>query len=822
MSKLKFKLTLYSKLFSDALILRIKRLELTKMHLKKWLLLAGIIGLPATAQDISLNTKDGNNYVIPHQQNAPTLDGKLNEPQWANALKLDLKYVTWPDENTDAPVKTEVYVYSNDNTLFVGFEAHEENIDDIRAYLRDRDQLWSDDSIGIKVDTFNDHRLAYQFFVNPLGAQADSIEDEVNKSESSAWDGIWDAEASIHENGYTIEVAIPLRVFNFNEGLAKQIWGMEFIRFLPRSKRLRISTSKMNQGNDCWICQMEHFEGLKNAKQGKNISIVPSLVLGASESRDIDVTPIEEWESDTNADIGLDLKWGITPDISLNATINPDFSQVEADVAQLSINNTFSLFFPEKRTFFLDNIDYFSSPTNLIYTRNIGSPDYGAKLTGRINKHSFGVFATNDTNTTFVVPGNLGSNIAELDQESKNVAVRYQYDFNNGLILGYTSTLRDSEGYHNYVNGIDVRYQMTQSDRLTAQVLVSDTQYPLDLKNDFCDEDVCELEEQEQTPCEFGDCDFNEQVLRTNNEDNFTDIAYRIEYKHEERDWYFRSIYRNHGEDFRADLGFVNQVDTDKFVVGGGYIWRGEEEDFWSRIRLSGDWDISHNDAGDLLEKEAELYLNLDGPLQSYIRIGGGTRDRVGSRINGKLLNVEGNTLMFTEDFQELFFTLKPISGLEVRANIDWGDEIDFANNRLGESIRVRPTIKWNINKHIQLRLRHTYKNLDADDINKKSANVFTANLSDARLTYQFSTKSFLRLSIIRSDIERNTSNYLYEEVDETYKDISTQLLYSYKVNPQTLFFAGYSDSGWQDDDIQSLKQSDRTVFMKFSYAWLY
>ena len=155
------------------------------------------------------------------------------------------------------------------------------------------------------------------------------------------------------------------------------------------------------------------------------------------------------------------------------------------------------------------------------------------------------------------------------------------------------------------------------------------------------------------------------------------------------------------------------------------------------------------------------------------------------------------------------------MAGVFAGLNLSKGNRVDLANNRLGDLYFARPVINVNLGKHFEVRLRHTYEKMKAD-----GAEVYTANLSDIRLTYQFNINSYLRLAIINTDISRNQSNYS-DDVDATYKSISTQLLYSYKLNPQTVFFAGYSDHGYQDDDLSKITKDEKTVFMKFSYAWL-
>ena len=740
-----------------------------------------------------------------------TVDGKLDEAVWQKATKVDINNITYPQDNGPAPVKTTGYLFEDGETLYVGFKAEDPNPENIRAFLRDRDSnnIWNDDLIGIKLDTYGDSKLAYQFWVSALGVQVDSIENVVTQRESNAWDAIWDSAGRITQDGYIVEMALPLRILNFNDQLDIQNWRVELVRFYPRGVRQRLSNMTVDPSNTCKVCQMGLLRGFKGVKQGKNIAVVPSLTVGGNQSRELSSEGHSDWESDSNFDVGLDVKWGITPDISFNATINPDFSQIEADAGQLSINNTFALFFQEKRTFFLDNIDYFSTPFNLVYTRNISEPDYGAKLTGRLGEHSFGLFAANDVGTTLFIPGNIGSSVTVMEEESQNAVLRYRYDPSKDLSIGWIGTFRQNDAdYHNYVSGFDLKYKITEQDDITAQWLYSDTQYSSELYKDFYDED-------ENAECEILNCEYNEQVLRTQKAGSFGDNAMMFRYNHRERDWDVYASYRALGKDYRADLGFTNIVDWQKYVFGGNRIWRANTDDWWRRIRVGGDWDITHNDNGELLEKESQVWVRIDALNLSTINSTLTERYRVGDRTIAQSLAVDGNAPMFKEIVLENYLDTQINNQLKIGSNINFGDEVDFANNRLGEMVMLRPQITYNPNKHITFKSQYTYKKLDAD-----GAEVFTAKLLDARLTYQFSTRSFIRLAVIYSDISRNQDNY-FSDVDSRSKNLSTQLLYSYKLNPQSLFFVGYSDSAYANDEINDLSKDNRTIFMKFSYAWL-
>lgn len=744
-------------------------------------------------------------------QNNVSIDADLSEGVWQQATVVEMNNITFPEENQTASVKTKAYLFEDGETLYIGFIAQDPDPKKIRAFLRDRDSnnIWNDDLIGIKLDTYGDHKLAYQFWVNALGVQVDSIENVVTNSESSAWDAIWDSAGKITDEGYVVEMALPLRILNFNDQLDKQNWTVELVRFYPRDVRQRISNMTIDPNNDCKVCQMGPLIGFAGAKQGQNLAIVPSLTLGGGQTRSVTADNVSDWESDTNTDVGLDLKWGITPDISLNATVNPDFSQIEADVGQLSINNTFSLFFPEKRAFFLDNADYFATPHDLVYTRNIANPDYGARLTGRVREHSFGLFGANDTGTTLFIPGNLGSTAVVLDDESQNAALRYRYDPTAQLSVGLIGTFRSNDDYHNYVGGFDFKYKITDNDDVSAQILHSETEYPQALYKRF-------FSEQANQDCEIENCAFNERVLRTKKDGEFSDQAYTFTYRHNERDWDFSVNYFEYGEDFRADLGFTTIIDWNKFIIGGNRIWRGDKGDWWKRFRFGGDWDITHNDNGELLEKESQLWARIDATNLTYMSFTVTDRDRVATREREYDLAVTGNAPLFNETVVDTYVSTHLTPTLSVSTNFNFGDEIDFANNRLGEVLFLRPGFTYNPNKHLTIKSTYTHKRLEAE-----GAEVFTAKLLDTRFTYQFSVRSFIRLALIYSDIDRNQSNYINRTVHSNRRSLATQLLYSYKLNPQTLFFVGYSDNAFANDNIDDLTRDSKTVFMKFSYAWL-
>lgn len=750
---------------------------------------------------------------IPSLEQGVTIDGRLDEPQWLLAASTELIYETSPGENIAAPVATQVKIFATQTSLFVSFVAQDPDSSAkgnlIRANITDRDALWGDDLVGIKLDTFNDERLAYQFFVNPYGVQMDSIENELTGQESNAWDGIWHSSARKTDTGYLVEMELPLRLFNFDSKLDVQTWGIEFIRFYPRDKSHRLSTHSIDRNNNCQLCQLGTATGLSGIESGQALQLTPSLVMSRNSQRDLD--PLEDWSNDNKIEPGLDIRWGITPNTLLSATINPDFSQVEADAGQLDINSTFALFYPEKRAFFLDNKDYFDTQLQLLHTRNIVSPDYGVKLTSKVDNHTFALMVTNDTKTHFLIPGNLSSDIASIDEESHNLAGRYRADFGSELSIGALVTAKQSDQYHNYVASGDVKYQPTQQDTLTAQYVFSTTEYPDDLYKEFCSEDTCIPD----NSCELGDCGINERVLRTQLDDEIGDDLYRLKYVHKRRNWFAFTQYESIGDDFRADLGFISRVDVTKLVAGGGYIWYPLNSSF-NRIELSGDWDISHNQAGELIEEETEARIEFEGSMQSFTAIGFVNRDRVGRRHDASSLAIEGNTQMFTENVGWLYSEFTPLRQVSIKLDADYGDSIDYSNDRLGTQLFISPGVEWNITDSVSLDLSHMYRSLDVDD-----GELFTANLTDVRLSWYFNINNFIRISSIYTDIQRDPSLYLYSTPKESEQSLGSEILYGYKLNPQSVFYLGYSDGMQSNDNIDSLTRDEQTYFMKLSYAWL-
>lgn len=709
---------------------------------------------------------------IPRVDASPRIDGVVSASEWTQARRLSLDFEISPAENIPARVATEALLMEDGETLYIAFIAEDPNPEAIRSFYRDRDRINGMDFVGIGLDTFNDETRSFNFVVTPLGTQFDSIQDERKDDEDESWNAIWDSEARITDSGYEVEMAIPLRQLRFRSGIGEQIWGVKMVRDYPRDRLYRFSNVVDDRDISCMTCEFAKIRGFANVEPGRNIEITPTLTSSAVRSRPDPAR--DRWSrTDSEVEAGVDLRWGINENNVLNATLNPDFSQVEADSAQLDVNNTFSLFFPEKRTFFLDGADYFNTALDVVHTRNIADPDYGVKLTGTSGRHSYGLLQANDTTTSFMLPNNQSNTIASLGESASDVSIlRYRQEVLANSSVGAIVTHRSGEDYSNTVAGIDSQWRLSDSDVINAQALSSRSEYPLLVQQRF------------------------------GQEEQIDDQTYMIEYRHNDRRWDLWMEYVDFGDDFRADLGFINRVDFTRTTVRAGHTWRYPSGSFFDRIRIALDWDQSFDQAGRELEEETEVFLEMRGPYQSSLDgLFGGS-------------NTWYNGQYFDEKFSQLSLSARPTSNLYVRMLVRVEDVIDFANTRLGESRRYSPEINYQWGRHLQLGLQHTHQTFDVSD-----GRLFTVDLTELRATYQFSVRSFLRLIIQHEDNERDQALYR-GEVQARSRELATQLLYSYKLTPQTLVFLGYSDSGFQNDALDRIETSSRTIFAKFSYAW--
>ncbi|WDE04636.1 carbohydrate binding family 9 domain-containing protein [Thalassomonas viridans] len=753
------------------------------------------VGLVLTKNTAIAGTPEGTKDKSPHipylQANI-VLDGKLDEAIWQQARSYRLSYSTEPFENIPAPVGTQVYVFESGDTLYVGFDARDLEPEKIRAYLRDRDKVWDDDLVGLKLDTYGTQKLAYHFYVNANGVQIDTIESELSDNLRDDWDANWQTATAVSEQGYTAEFAIPLKSMNFSEKDGEKNWRVEFLRWYPREVKYRLSHIPVDRNDSCSLCRLAPIQGFAHTPQSDTLTILPSMVSSYNEKKPS--LEDQSWHSNQDWDLGADISWQITSDDLLSATINPDFSQIEADNAQLSLNNNFSLSFPEKRRFFLENQSYFDSMYSLVHTRNIIEPDVGVKYTSRKDQHTLAVLVANDQATHLRIPGNLNSTTTKIDEESINGAFRYRYDFDENASVGMLSTMRQASNYHNYLMSIDSKYRFSESTTLRWHLLNSRSEYPEELTRQLCN--GCSTE----------------SSLRTRADEELNDSAWQIELDHSSRNWWFNAQHKRNGKDFRADLGSVDKADYKFYQLKSGYVLY--DYSIWNKLEFWAGYSKETNINNDLLGDNAEIQLNLNGPMQSKISTGVGTQKQSGLRYDKSTTQIAGNTPMFDLNFAFIYADFRPDPSIFLSTLLRKGDTVDYANNRRAKQFYWQPIVQWDVNRHFNFKVTYTFEDLDS-----AGDNLYIARLTDLRANYQFSAASKLRFSAIHNNLSFNAGNYL-DPRDQNFQSLGTQLVYSYRFNALSTFYLGYSSNAVETDHLGKLVQQERNLFTKLTLSF--
>ncbi|HEX8251879.1 MAG TPA: DUF5916 domain-containing protein [Thermoanaerobaculia bacterium] len=688
------------------------------------------------------------------------IDAQLDEPAWAAATAVPVAYEWYPADNAAAPVATEALVTFDERNLYVAFRATDPQPGRIRARYHERDAATDDDVVGFYVDPFNDDRRAYQFRVNPLGVQIDAINSDVEGTEDFSWDAIWDSAGRLTADGYIVEIAVPLQQLRIPSTRGAQTWGFLAVREWPRDVQHRLRSVSTDQNRDCLVCQFQDLHGFTPQESGRNLEVNPTLT---GTGGDVD--------DDSEAfNAGLSARWAVTPGTSLQATINPDFSQVEADAAQLDVNNRFALFFPEKRPFFVEGADVFETRLPLVFTRTIADPAAGLKITGKSGSHLYGALFARDELTNLLIPGDESSTTATIFRPSTTGFARYRAEVGESGTVGGLVTARRGEGYENLVLAGDSYYRISERDSVRVQLAGSRTTYPDSLVDSLEDE----------LPQRRG---------------AFEGHAFRASYNHNDANWSSSAGYTELAPGFRADSGFLNQVGVRTANVSADRRIRGAADRWYRNLYVGGGVDATREFDGQWTEWGADINFTYEGPRESSIAF----------NVSPNQEHFDGATYHNLRYGVTSSVQLSRDVGLGLYVRI--GETIDFTNSQQAEFIRINPAVDLNLGRRFSGALEYDYQVLDAK---RSGERVFDVHLPQARLLYHFSRRAFVRTILQYRMLDVVTSEQ---------RRLRTQFLFSYRVNAQTVFLAGYSDSYEGERD---LTRTNGTVFVKLGYAWLF
>ena len=699
------------------------------------------------------------------------VDGKLDDAGWRGAADIPVAWEYTPGDNIPAPVRTLCHITFDTANLYIGCRASDQRARNIRAHLMDRDdvqRLAYDDHIMVMIDPFNDQRRGFQFRVNARGVQADAVNS--TEAEDWSWDAIWASAATVDTAGYSVEIAIPFRSLRFPQSSEVQTWGFIIERSWPRLVRHRIQSAPNDRNNTCGLCQANKVTGFQGIAPGRNVEVTPTVTGTRTDERS-DFPSGAMVNGKVEPSVGADLRWGITPNVSFNGTVNPDFSQVEADVAQLNVNTRFALFYPEKRPFFLEGADFFGTPIDAVFTRTIADPDAGLKLTGKVGKAAVGIFGAADALTNLLFPSNQRTDATTLEQESYGLVGRFREDIGQASYVGGLYSGRFGNGYMNQVGGADIYQQISRSANFRIQYLASLTEYPDSVATAY-----------------------------TQPSGQFRGGALSAQLGFFNAKWNIFGRYADYSPNFRADLGFVPRVDTRDNSLEVNRIWR-RDRGWYNLIQLGTGLYQTRDHSGQLTDQVTGAGLAYNGPLQSSVV------------LRGKAIQERFADVLYKYPSFDVSVSLQPRSGVSLGASATFGDAVDYTNNRQSQQTLFGPSAVLSLGNHLSLSLSDNYQRLTY-----QGNEVFRANLVQSRIFYYFSTRALLRAVIQYQEVRRDPAQYTVP-VNETDRGLFGQLLFSYKVNPLTVLFLGYSENslGTQDYD---LTQRNRTFFLKLGYAW--
>ncbi len=728
------------------------------------------LAAPATAADAPAT------LTIARVSGSIEVDGSLDEDAWKGLAPVRTWYETNPGDNTVPAVGNVGYLAYDDQFLYAGFEFADPRPDAIRAPLGDRDNVPSNtDYGGVIIDPTNTGKTAILLLVNARGVQYDAVTDDTSGAEDSSPDFFWASAARIHERGWTLEIRIPFSSLRYPRK-DPQTWRIMMYRNRPRDFRYQFFSTRLPRGGNCFICRSNVLVGLERLPTGGGIVFAPyaSGIYESVPEGDLG-SPLEDSFEATG---GFDAKWRPNASTVVDATVNPDFSQIESDVALIAANERFALFFPEKRPFFLEGVEVLLTPLQAVYTRTMTDPQWGARATGRAGGLAYtGMVVQDEGGGRVVIPRPNSSELADQDFRSWAGIGRMRYDLGESF-AGVLATSREIEdGGHNRVVGPDFEWRPAAGDSVTGQLLLSWTRTP----------ERPELAEE-----------WDGRALQG--------YAGRAQWRHSSPRLDWIAIYQEISEDFRADNGFIPQAGAREGLAELGYTFR-PETSLLRRVRPFALYDRAIDLDGELLLQHVEAGTAMDALFSSSVVL---------SYANDRVL--AGTEVL---PRQQLLYTVNvnpsmTFSGIELSGSA--GEQIDFENARTGTGadialgLTVRPT------PHLELVLNESLRWVDVRSGGEKQR-LFTARVDRLRVTYSFTPRMFVR-AIGQYEVTRRDPDLYIEEVTRKDATFSASALFAFKLNWQSVLFLGYGDNRVFSDMTRSLEPEVRQLFLKFSYAF--
>jgi hypothetical protein len=702
------------------------------------------------------------------------IDGNLNDLGWQNAAKAANFAEHNPGDQTKPEVDTEVLITYDDEHLYLGWLCYDDPAE-VRASLCERDQIFSGDYVILCLDTFGEATHAYEISANPYGIPGDLLFSSAN-GEDITYDMNFETAGCITEFGWVAEMAIPFSSLRFPER-HEQTWRMDFWRNRPRGSRYQYSWAAYDRDENCWPCQWGTVRGISGVKPGSGLEVLPTVVGHQSGS----LNDAGEFKNDDiDGDLGLGIAYDFSSELTAEATINPDFSQVESDAAQIDVNSTFALFYSEARPFFQEGSDLFETHFEAVYTRSINDPVVAGKMTWRKGGNSVALLSARDEHSVIILPFEERS-VFVLNGKSYSNVLRAKKDFGEQTHLGFVATdRRFDSGGSGSLAGFDGRIRLSPSDVMLFQVLGT---YTKEVNNPAL----------EETSLEGRFFDDGKYTAALDGEE-FWGHAWQVRLNHDTRDYGVGADYWERSPTFRAESGFEPSNNSRRLSTYAAGILRFEESEVWDNIYAETNVARIWNFAG--IRKDEWVTTDLTFKFRTGQ-----------AQIHSQYLY--SNERFGGVEFEDIWnahtcFNLQPTGALGFGGNINYGHRIARTDTVMGKQTSyglwadIRPLDR------MLVEVSYSYMKSDAVD-------------EGVRLFDQSTVNSSIRLQIMRELSARLTLRY-----DSSRDTWDTDPLITYQINPLSIFYVGstrrYKDLDRDADGREGWTLTDRQYFMKMQY----
>jgi hypothetical protein len=697
------------------------------------------------------------------------LTGRLDDPLWSQATPALFAYEVQPGDNTPAPQRTEVIVLYTDKYLYFGFRCHDTRPAEIRSNVCDRDKIFQDDHVAVLLDTYCDSQRGYGLAVNPHGIQGDMIT-TINGDDMN-FDMVWLSAASLNDSGWSAEIAIPFKSLRYPDE-DEQTWQIHLTRICPRASLIRISWMPLDRNNPGTLSQAGLLAGLKGIPTAGTVELLP-YVMGQQTGflRDGD-NPSSGFQNDPiGGRAGGSIQYAPGPDFTLDAVINPDFSQVETDADQISVNSTYALSYAEKRPFFLPGQDLLQTP--MYYSRSINNPLVACRVMGKKGGLSYMYLVAFDRNTPFDIPGEDESDTFSTDMQSTANIGRARWDFGDETYAGGMLLARNIEDGHNYVAGMDWSYKFSGNWYFSGETFFSHTKERNDSLLFFSQR-------------EFG----NTGHTAGFDGESYHGTGLHAVLAHAARHHNANLVYNDFSPTYQAYNGLFSQTDYRQVYLSYAYTLY-PESSFVDRAQFSVESNLQYNHAG--IQKEQFLLPGIRLLMKGQTDISLSYAGFYDERFRGRLFQRVHKVLfdIATRPLGEVTFTL---SGQAGKAIFRSDDPVMGKGYNATAAVEVHPTSTLN--------LALSYARARLTDF-KNGELFYEGYILRSVVGLQFSQEAFFRAIVQYNSFDRTFSVYP---------------LFSYKLNAFSMFYAGstgdFADYG---HDI-GFRPTARQYFVKLQY----